>query len=78
MISFNYDRRESDLSCYKQSELQGLADKAGITSINIISGDKQLTHQVAMMTEGRRLWKYCVMLALFFIASEVVLIRFLK
>jgi hypothetical protein len=78
VISFNYDRRESDLAAYSEDELRSAAEKSGMQAVTVISGDKQLTRQVAMLAEGKRLWKYCVWLVLLFIAAEVVLIRFLK
>jgi len=78
VLSFNYDRRESDLSSYNENELKAMSEKAGVHSINFIDADKQLTHTIAQLSEGRKLWKYCVLLALLFLAAEVLLIRYMK
>jgi hypothetical protein len=79
IVSFNYDRRESDLSVYSESELKSMADKSGIAHVNLISSsNKELTHAVAEMNEGKKLWKYCIVFSLLFFSAEVMLIRFMK
>ncbi len=77
-LSFNFDRRESDLACYTTDELKALAEKSGLHTLNFLDGTKELTHSVTQLNEGTRLWKYCVWLALFFLACEVLLIRFMR
>jgi hypothetical protein len=78
-ISFNYDRKESDLTCYDAGELKTLIEKNTNANITLLdSENKNLTHAIAQMSEGIRLWKYCVMLVLLFIAAEILLIRFMK
>jgi len=77
-ISFNFDRRESDLSCYDAGELKSLAEKSGLHTLALFDGSKELTHTVAELNEGRRLWKYCVWFALLFLVSEILLIRFMS
>lgn len=76
-VSFNYDRRESDLNCYTQDELKTLAEQSGLHTVSLVDGSKELTHSIAEANEGKRLWKYCVWLALIFFACEVLSIRFM-
>jgi hypothetical protein len=79
VVSFNYDRKESDLAVYPESELKPIAEKSGITHVNLLSSSsKELTHTVAEMNEGKKLWKYCIVFSLLFFAAEVMLIRFMK
>lgn len=77
--SFNYDRKESDLSCYTVEELEKIATKPGYTNINVINNEgKDLSHSISQLNEGKRLWKYCIIAVLIFLAIEVLLIRFYK
>jgi hypothetical protein len=79
VISFNYDRKESDLTVYPESELKALAEKSGIAHVNLLSSsNKELTHAVAELNEGKKLWKYCILFSLLFFATEILLIRFMK
>ncbi len=78
VISFNFDKRESDLSCYSSDELIAIAEKSGIETLAIFDGNKELTHNIAHENAGVRLWKYCIWLALIFLGCEVLLIRFMS
>jgi hypothetical protein len=78
-LSFNYDRNESQLSCFTPDELNEIIQKRSDLKLNAINPESaDLTHTIAMLTEGTRLWKYCVLLALIFLAIEVLLIRFVR
>ena len=77
-VSFNYDRRESDLSCYSPAQLKSIAELAGIQTVLVLDGNKELSHTVREQNEGTRLWKYCIWLALLFLACEILLIRFMS
>ena len=78
IVSFNYDRRESNLTCYSNEELKALGEKAVNQKITIFDGSKELTHTIAEENEGVRLWKYCIWIALLFLGCEVLLIRFMS
>ena len=78
-ISFNYDRRESDLSCFTADDLQQIIRKRSDLKLNSVNAESSdLTHAITQLSEGVRLWKYCVILALLFLAIEVLLIRFVR
>jgi hypothetical protein len=77
-VSYNYDRRESDLTYNSTDELKSMAEKARLQFINFFDSNTELTHSVAVQNEGIRLWKYCIWLALLFIACEIFLIRFMS
>lgn len=78
VVSFNFDRRESDLACYSIDQLKALGEKAANQKITIFDGSKELTHTIAEENEGVRLWKYCIWIALIFLGCEVLLIRFMS
>ena len=44
----------------------------------VSNADADLSAVISEMNRGIALWKYCIMLALFFIAIEILLLRFLK
>ncbi len=78
-ISFNYDRNESALSCFTPDELNEIIQKRSDLKLNSVSPENaDLTHTIIQLSEGVRLWKYCVILALLFLAMEVLLIRFIR
>lgn len=78
-VSFNYDRTESDLTCYSQDELENLMQASNGKNFNIIQAQgKDLTHSLTQMNDGRQLWKYCILFVLVFLACEILLVRFFR
>ncbi|KAF0192489.1 MAG: hypothetical protein FD166_3739, partial [Bacteroidetes bacterium] len=78
-ISFNYDRKESDLSRYSADELITLYEKTGLSNFSLIdAGDKDITKVLADISKGVKLWKWCIGLVLLFLAFETVLLRLWK
>lgn len=78
-ISYNFDRKESDLSCYNYDELSNQINKFNYMNINILKNNEQsLINSLIEMDQGKKLWKLCLILALTFLAIEVLLLRFMK
>jgi hypothetical protein len=78
-FSFNYNRNESDLKCYTGKELSRLLESNGINTIKLLeSGTKTLNQTLAETHQAKRHWKICIILALLFLAAEVLLLRFVK
>lgn len=78
-IAFNYDKAESDMKCYTSEEIRGIIDKNNLKNTMILEGKaKSMTDVVTELNQGRKLWKTFVLLALLFLASEIVLLRFWK
>jgi len=75
-LAFNYDRIESNLD-YKSSE--ELNEEYG-ASANIISNtaSADLSQIIKQKDQGIRFWKWCLILALLFLAIETLLLRFWK
>lgn len=77
-IALNYDRKESDMSHYNESDLENV--NAQNPAIKIISDTQQanLTGSISEKDKGVVLWKWFVVLALLFLAAETFLIRLYK
>ena len=79
VIPFNYDRSESDLTCFTGSELDNVISTSGMLNMKPLqAGNENLSVTLQRMSEGIHLWKWCIILALIFLAAEVLLIRFFR
>lgn len=77
IVPFNYDRKESDLSVLNKDELNKLTSLPGFSNLSVVEADgKELSHIISQLNEGKPLWKYCIVLALIFLAIEIILIRY--
>jgi hypothetical protein len=78
-IAFNYDRRESDLHCYTPGEVDDMLKRSALKYYSVLRGKQaSLTKQILDINQGTPLWKYFVFAVLFFLLTEIILIRFLK
>jgi len=75
-LSFNYDRKESDLSCYNADDLNALILKSNLKNYSVFEiNEKPLIKMLQEMNQGIRLWKLFVLFALLFLAFEIILLR---
>ena len=78
-LSFNFSRKESKLNCFSEDELSDLILKKGLKTFSIIdNSESNNTIQTIESSEGKKLWKFFIILALLFISIEVILLRVLK
>ncbi|MEO8794553.1 MAG: BatA domain-containing protein [Daejeonella sp.] len=75
-FAFNDLGSESNLSYASDKELLAQFNKNKPDIINSIDGSMQ--NEVKSATLGTQLWKLCLILALMFLAAEILLIRFYK
>jgi len=75
VLAFNDNRRESDLSYYNKADLAKILPKNGDV---LQSGNASIKSIIAEENIGLQLWKLCIILALVFLAAEIVLIRYFK
>lgn len=76
-LSFNYDRRESDLSYIGGAELAELAAEARLSTAQILrETEKPIAQQLVDINQGKRLWRLFLIFALAFLAVETFLLRF--
>lgn len=78
-VSYNFNRKESDLNCYNAEELKEQMNKFNLLNFNVLNTKEQsMTTTLAELDQGKKLWKLCIVLALLFLALEVALLRLLK
>ncbi len=78
-ISFNYNRKESDMSFLPTPELQKLCDDAGLRNFSVMSvSNASLSTLMQEVNRGKYYWKYCILLALLFLAAEELILRLWK
>lgn len=77
-LAFNYDRKESDMHIFRESELKNMT--SANPNIKVLGETLQadITASIMEKDKGIILWKWFVILALLFLAIETLLIRFLK
>lgn len=74
-LAFNYDRRESNLAYYNGDQL---ATRYPGLNVNILDNqlDADIGAVVSQKDKGVPLWRWCIILALIFLAVEQLLLRF--
>ena len=75
-LSFNDTGSESDLSYATDKDLLAQFDKINPRILNAEEGSMQ--NEVKSVNQGTQLWKLCLILALVFLAAEILFIRFYK
>ncbi len=75
VLAFNDNRNESDLSYLTADDLSKILPKS--TTI-LQAGKASLKNAVSEINIGLQLWKLCIILALIFLAAEIVLVRYYK
>lgn len=71
VFAFNHMKSESDLSYYEAGDLNEIGAWTRLIEPQVSSLDRV----VSIENLGMQLWKYCVVLALVFLAAEILLIR---
>ena len=78
-LAFNFDRKESDMNFYSKEELQKQVDEKGFKNIRIIEpNEKNIANTIQEEKDGKQLWKLFLILALVFLAFEILIIRLFK
>ena len=77
-LSYNYNRSESELTYLSSLEINEIINSHSINAqyIDLINGTIQST--LSDLNIGKKYWKYCIILALLFLAAEIVLIKIFK
>ncbi len=78
-LAFNYDRTESDLRYFENNELKEKAERENLKNAMVIenatTGFSEIFKEIQT---GKQLWKWFILLALFFLLAEVLISRFMK
>lgn len=75
-FGFNFDRRESVLSYFDSKALKDFTNNK--ISIFDETAEANFTAVVGEKNQGISLWRWCIILALLFLAAEVLILRFWK
>lgn len=75
-LSFNYSRRESQMDFLGRDALTKALKDYNLSKYAIVRNvDKPLDNYLKEQMQGRRLWHWCIILALLMLALEVALLR---
>jgi hypothetical protein len=76
-IAFNYDRTESELRYLKEDDVKNkIGERVNFYGEN--SDKVDFTELINSKQRGIELWKWAILLALLFLAIEILLLRFLR
>ncbi len=78
LIAFNLDKAESLLDQFSGTEIKDQMGNADNVTIFEATSAEAFSNEIKERYLGKPLWKYALMLALFFLLVEVLLIRLLK
>jgi hypothetical protein len=78
-ISYNFSRKESIPEFYNENDLRKQIDSKEFKQFQLIgSSDKGFSETVQDLNNGKQLWKYFILLAIFFLVCEMAVIRLWK
>jgi hypothetical protein len=79
MLSFNFDRMESNLETWGLSEIKENIEKNKLSGFSLIDAKPDnMTAMLKQMNQGKPLWKWFIICSLVFLLCEVAIIRFWK
>ena len=74
-LSYNYNRSESELTYLSSSEMKKIINSSSINAQYIDLTNGTIQTALSDLNIGKKYWKYCIILALLFLAVEIVLIK---
>ncbi len=78
-VSFNYNRHESDMDYFTDSEIESQIEVNRLNGFEILKADNEsFSSNLQDIKQGKQLWKIFIILVLLFILIEVAIIRFMK
>jgi len=77
-LGFNYNRAESDLTCFDEEALIEQISKHSLNAQLIQTQNTTIKSVLNEIESGKKYWKICVILALIFLAAEIALIKLWK
>jgi len=77
--AYNYDRSESNLTCYSVDELNNQIESLQLKNASVIENtDQNFAEIFDDLQHGKQLWKWFIVLALLMVLSEAAIVRFWK
>ena len=77
-ISFNYNRSESNIEQFKESEIADFISSNNIENVKVFSSDISINQNMENIDKNKEFWKVLVLLSLLCITMEILLIKLIK
>ena len=77
-LAYNYNRSESELTYLSTTEIDKIINTNDINAQFIDLSNSTIQSALSTLNIGKKYWKYCIILALLFLAVEIVLIKIFK
>lgn len=77
-LAYNYNRFESELTYFTSSEIEEIITANDINAQLVETSNSTIKSALSNLNIGKKYWKYCIILALLFLAIEIVLIKLFK
>ncbi len=77
-LAYNYNRLESELTYFTSSEIDEIITANDINAQLVETSNSTIKSALSNLNIGKKYWKYCIILALLFLAAEIALIKLLK
>ena len=77
-LAYNYNRSESELTCFSIAEIDELIKTKVIQAQYIDLANTSVKSALNDLNIGKKYWKYCIILVLLFLAAEIALIKLFK
>jgi hypothetical protein len=77
-LAYNYNRNESDLSYLSSQEMDAIIQSNTINAKYIDTSNSSIKSALSDLNIGKKYWKYCIILVLLFLATEIALIKLFK
>jgi hypothetical protein len=77
-IALNYDRAESEMNYVSKEDVETKLMEQGVKNINFNSVENGQSVTMVDLQKPKEYWRLFLLLALFFVLSEMALLRFLK
>lgn len=77
-LAYNYNRSESELNYFTSQELDEISKKNELNFKILNTKNSSVKSALTEVNLGKKYWKYCIILALLFLAAEIALIKLFK
>ncbi len=78
LLAFNLDKKESRMEQYPVAEVKAMLGGGDQIDIFEAASSEAFSNEIKERYLGKPLWRYALMLTLFFLLVEILIIRFLK
>jgi Aerotolerance regulator N-terminal len=78
LLAFNLDKAESLMEQYRGEEFKRILGGGDHVAVFQIDSEETFSNEIKERYLGKPLWKYALVMAIFFLLVEILLIRFLK